>query len=458
MKTLQRFTLAVSVAGSLVLTSCQTEVPDAVESPPPTSSEAAAPTNRIDIPEAVVRNLGITFARVELRAVASTLRMPGQFELEPTARREYVAPLPGRVELLVREFDRVETGDALVRIASAEWVQLHESIDLLTAQIAAFEQVRQAHAQHRQALTERVALWRGRLGQLEEVRTAGGATVSQLTEVRAALNDAESALAEVLEKDAELGSDSTRAESERRALSIRRDFLEAATNEREGNADQPQGGDPGTNMSYCMYATEPGVVQELHVTQGSLVTEGAELITIVRPRALRFIGRGLQSDVGVLRSGLQARIVPQGLELGGSSKPMLGPLELGPTADSESRTLAVVVRPSEIAEWARAGVTALVEVTLEGGTDELAIPTSAVVRDGTAALYFRRDPKDKNKVIRTEADLGLTDGRWVVVASGVKEGDEVVVGGNYQLMLASSGAAPKGGHFHADGTFHEGKD
>ena len=78
--------------------------------------------------------------------------------------------------------------------------------------------------------------------------------------------------------------------------------------------------------------------------------------------------------------------------------------------------------------------------------------------DGTAALYFRRDPKDKNKVIRTEADLGLTDGRWVVVASGVKEGDEVVVGGNYQLMLASSGAAPKGGHFHADGTFHEGKD
>ena len=41
---------------------------------------------------------------------------------------------------------------------------------------------------------------------------------------------------------------------------------------------------------------------------------------------------------------------------------------------------------------------------------------------------------------------------------GVKEGDEIVVAGNYQLMLATSGTAAKGGHFHSDGTFHEGKD
>jgi hypothetical protein len=39
----------------------------------------------------------------------------------------------------------------------------------------------------------------------------------------------------------------------------------------------------------------------------------------------------------------------------------------------------------------------------------------------------------------------------------VREGDEIVVGGNYQLMLATSGSAPKGGHFHSDGTFHEGE-
>jgi hypothetical protein len=36
----------------------------------------------------------------------------------------------------------------------------------------------------------------------------------------------------------------------------------------------------------------------------------------------------------------------------------------------------------------------------------------------------------------------------------VKEGDEIVLGGAYQLVLATSGTAQKGGHFHADGTFH----
>jgi small subunit ribosomal protein S4 len=38
----------------------------------------------------------------------------------------------------------------------------------------------------------------------------------------------------------------------------------------------------------------------------------------------------------------------------------------------------------------------------------------------------------------------------------VKEGDEIVVGGNFQLMLATSGSTEKAGHFHSDGTFHKG--
>ena len=76
------------------------------------------------------------------------------------------------------------------------------------------------------------------------------------------------------------------------------------------------------------------------------------------------------------------------------------------------------------------------------------------MRDGNKAIVFRRDPKSPDKAIRLEADLGVDDGRWVVVLSGVREGDEIVLAGNYQLMLATSGSAPKGGHFHSDGTFH----
>ena len=58
--------------------------------------------------------------------------------------------------------------------------------------------------------------------------------------------------------------------------------------------------------------------------------------------------------------------------------------------------------------------------------------------------------------IRIEADMGATDGRWVAVRSGLMLNDEVVLAGAYELKLASqqSGVSQKGGHFHADGTFH----
>ena len=36
-------------------------------------------------------------------------------------------------------------------------------------------------------------------------------------------------------------------------------------------------------------------------------------------------------------------------------------------------------------------------------------------------------------------------------------GDEIVLDGGFQLMLATSGTIQQGGHFHADGTYHEGE-
>jgi hypothetical protein len=104
-------------------------------------------------------------------------------------------------------------------------------------------------------------------------------------------------------------------------------------------------------------------------------------------------------------------------------------------------------------------VSAFLEIeTAATDAHELAVPLSAVLQDGLQRVLFRRDPKDPDTVIRIEGDLGLDDGRWIEVKSGLMDGDEVVLEGAYELMLASSGQAPKGGHFHADGTFHAGED
>ena len=51
------------------------------------------------------------------------------------------------------------------------------------------------------------------------------------------------------------------------------------------------------------------------------------------------------------------------------------------------------------------------------------------------------------------------DGMWIEVKSGIMDGDEIVMAGAFELVLASSNQSIKGGHFHADGTWHaDGED
>jgi len=74
-----------------------------------------------------------------------------------------------------------------------------------------------------------------------------------------------------------------------------------------------------------------------------------------------------------------------------------------------------------------------------------------------AASELWWDPKQPDQVAKLEADLGASDGRWVVVQSGLKEGDQVVLGGIYPLKLSQQEGGAQAGHFEADGTFHTGK-
>ena len=129
-------------------------------------------------------------------------------------------------------------------------------------------------------------------------------------------------------------------------------------------------------------------------------------------------------------------------------------IRLAPRAEDDGRTIEILATPASLAEWSRPGVVVSLDIMLDGGRSELAVPRRAVLDDGGVPILFRRDPADPDQVIRLEADLGRDDGRWVELLSGVAEGDEIVVAGHYQLMLATSGSQPTGGHFHADGTFH----
>ena len=451
-RTAPRFATAFLASASLVATpiaGCSRE-PDPTPAAPATApAQAAAPTNRVDIPESVRRNLGITFARVEPRTVERTLRVPGRFELVPAARREYRSPVEGTVEVLVSQHQRVEAGTPLFRVHSPELVQLRDETAAARARLDACEPMKRAHEAHRESLGAQAKLWAERVAQLERIRDAGGGGASQIAAARAELGTVQIALAEVAAEEAELESTRRVAESGLRALEARRSLLLAGT----GCAEDAQAGD-GT-LVVCAGAS--GQVDQVPATQGGRIDRSGLVATVIDPAQVRFRAKALQSDLGRLRDGMRARIAV-GSATAATDAAIAGPLTIAPVADADARTIELLVVPEALAPWARAGIAGTLELALEGASAELAIPLSAVVRDGAMPIIFRRDPANPDRAIRLDADLGPSDGQWISILSGVREGDEVVVAGSHQLMLATSGNVAKGGHFHPDGTFHEGED
>ncbi len=436
-------------------------------------SEEHAPataTNRVDIGSAVRQNLGVTFAKVETRAVARTLRVPGRFELLPTARREVRTPAAGKVELLVEQYQRVEPGTVLYKIDSPRWREIQEELveaqaglRVADAAVANLAPLMQAHETHHAEVQKAVEMWTQRLEQMQKVQAAGGVRADDVMQVRASLASARAQVTETLEGEVELEGKKVEAVARQEAAKARMQVLLASAASLTGREPvelaKVQEGKPGwqTISIIEVKAQSAGVVERIDVVTGTWVEANALVLSQVQPELVRFVAHAMQSDMGRIRDGMEAAAVPgKGASLSAGA-PVTGVMNVAPMADADRRMIELVMTPKKLEGWVRPGVSGYLEVVVEGkGSAELAIPMACVVRDGTQALIFRRDPNDPNKAIRMDADLGMDDGRWVVVKSGVREGDEVVEDGVYQLMVATSGSITKGGHFHADGTFHEG--
>ena len=407
----------------------------------------------MEVTPTVRDNLGITFASVERRNVASTIRVPGAFELHPLARHAYHMMLPGQVQLKVNQYDTVKPGEVLYRFRSSNWSELRNGI------ISAKQDITSAKANKK---VEQATL--------EEIRTQYRTVRERIN----ALNDVDMSRAELESNAAKLkaqietqkanvASANTDLETARRAFdhalnkaasAIGRDpsFLTETITQNETSVPRYQ------SLNWIeVTARKAGVVRSMEVTDGSFVESGTGVLKTVDPSRVRFRANGLQSDLSRFTGAQHARIGPPQRPGTDVDDALPVALSLGLDADPDQRTMPLVATPDGRRSWARPGVSAYLEV-VTGRTNgkALAIPTSAIVRDGITDIFFRRDRNNSNKVVRVEADLGVDDGRWVEVKSGLGPNDEVVVDGAYELMLATkkSGTKQKGGHFHADGSFH----
>ncbi|MEN8713747.1 MAG: efflux RND transporter periplasmic adaptor subunit [Verrucomicrobiales bacterium] len=396
-----------------LLPSCNRKGEEAVSA---AEEESEQPTNRIAIPTTVRSNLGITFAKVERRNIANTVRVPGSFELKPLARNEYRMMLSGHIEFLVNQFDEVKAGTPVYRFRSLQLLDLQQRVDLAQASLRQTEVKFELAKARKQTLAEADFKRADLDTQVAELEAEIDQREAELTAASAALRNASQ----------------TSSEENPAARTASGDWIEVR-------------------------AKESGFVESLAVTNGTFVEETSLILTIVDPTKVRFHAMGLQSDLPKFKNGQSVNIVPPQGTGNDLSESIEATLQIALTADPEQRTVGLFAMPGELKSWALPGVSAFLEIAKET-TDGivLAIPRSAVVKDGITHVFFKRDPLDANKAIRIEADLGVNDGRWIEIKSDLGPKDEVVLNGVYELKLASSqsGTSQKGGHFHADGTYH----
>jgi multidrug efflux pump subunit AcrA (membrane-fusion protein) len=79
--------------------------------------------------------------------------------------------------------------------------------------------------------------------------------------------------------------------------------------------------------------------------------------------------------------------------------------------------------------------------------DTLAVPGSAIVEEDGQPIAFVQVGGEAFQ--KRNLTLGIRDGDWVQVLSGITEGERVVTKGAYAIRLASvSSAIPAHGHAH----------
>jgi len=120
---------------------------------------------------------------------------------------------------------------------------------------------------------------------------------------------------------------------------------------------------------------------------------------------------------------------------------------LGIQVDAATRTVPLVYEAKNPENRLRVGQLVNLFVETARAEDTLAIPNAAIVEEDGRPIAFVQVGGETFQ--KRDLTIGIRDGNWVQILSGITEGERVVTKGAYAVRLASvSSAIPAHGHVH----------
>lgn len=363
----------------LLIASCSGGGTEPPERPPEVESKVSTTTTApaLDPPSSVRRRLRTE--RVRLRSIPEVVTAPGEVALDLKQVAKIASRIDGQVETIhVQLGDRVKPGQPLAAIGSLHLDQLIEEYLVAKAQADVAE-----NSFHRTT----------------KLRADDIVPERKLIEDRGRYLETKARYQHIREKLLNMG------------LSI------SELRELEQNRHEE-------GHRYTLTSPLAGTVVAQHAVRGQGVAPGQELFEVVDTSRVWVFANLPIEQARKFKEGDTGTIAPKGAEAVTAQLTYLAPI-----ADETTRTIQIrfeVANPQ-----GRLKPHEYVDVTLTlPGSPTLAVPVSAVTTaDNVRGVFLERD----SAYTFVPVEVGREGTGWVEIRGGVKEGDQVVVEGVFDL-------------------------
>jgi len=325
--------------------------------------------------------------------------------------RDSVSVIPtmgGRVEVLtVRIGDRVTAGQFLVQL---------EQRDLLVQLGQAEAGLRTAEASLAQAEAGLVVAEAGR-----------GSAVARLDDARNTLERTE----RLYEEGAVPRQQVEQARLQYQLAGL--ETLEAQIAQAQTGVLQAQAGigqaQTGVNIIQgqlehtIITAPMSGVVTAVNINVGEMAAPSMPVIEIMHLDEVEIPVGVIEQHVNNLRVGDSVEVMISAIR----EEPFIGTIRsIPPVADPVTRTFPVTIALPNQDHLIRPGMFAEVAIVARTSQDAVVVPMVAVVDQGTRQTIF---VVENGEAISRAIRLGINDGQYVEVISGIEPGDEIIIRG-----------------------------
>jgi len=170
-----------------------------------------------------------------------------------------------------------------------------------------------------------------------------------------------------------------------------------------------------------------GIISQRFLDRGAFVTTNTPLIRIVAMDIVKVVVHVVESELAQFRAGAIAEIrvdtYPDELFRGSV-------VRISPTVDPESRTADVEIQLDNKDHRLKPGMFARVSLVMQRREGILLLTKDSLLREsGTTGVFVH----DSGRALLREVRLGLEGEQYVEILTGLREGDEVIVAGQYEL-------------------------